>query len=219
LTALVVDDVDDQVDDYLARVTTPPADALHVLLVGGNDVARALDAGSSAGVVASATTLVDQIERLAAAGADRFLVPNLPDVGSTPRFVGTSDQAAARSFTAAFNETLASELDAFLLATPGVELFTVDLFGLFDDLLADPSAFGLTNVMDEAAPDLTPGDQSYDTTQIVPNPDQYLFWDDFHPTATGHALIAQTALAAIPEPGSLVVLAAGVTLLLRRRAA
>ena len=38
---------------------------------------------------------------------------------------------------------------------------------------------------------LAPGASSYNTNQIVPNPHQYMFWDDLHPTAAVHAILAQ----------------------------
>jgi phospholipase/lecithinase/hemolysin len=41
--------------------------------------------------------------------------------------------------------------------------------------------------------------------------DQYLFWDDIHPTAAGHAIIAADALAAtVPEPATLALLGLGL---------
>jgi phospholipase/lecithinase/hemolysin len=41
--------------------------------------------------------------------------------------------------------------------------------------------------------------------------DQYLFWDDIHPTAAGHAVIAAAALATgVPEPGMLSLLGLGL---------
>ena len=43
------------------------------------------------------------------------------------------------------------------------------------------------------------------------NPSQYLFWDDQHPTAAGHAIVADAALALLaPEPGSLTLIGAGL---------
>jgi phospholipase/lecithinase/hemolysin len=78
------------------------------------------------------------------------------------------------------------------------------------------AAFGLTNVTNPAAPGLRIGDQSYNTSLIVPNPDQYLFWDDLHPTRAGHALLGRAALAAVPEPLSLAPIMLGMLELLRR---
>ena len=72
---------------------------------------------------------------------------------------------------------------------------------LFNQAIANPAAFGLTNVTDSAAPGLEPGDSSYNTGQIVSNPNQYLFWDDLHPTATVHAELAQYALEQLMLPG------------------
>ena len=45
-----------------------------------------------------------------------------------------------------------------------------------------------------SAPGLSPGDTSYDTSQEAPNPNQYLFWDDVHPTANVHAILGRRVL-------------------------
>jgi hypothetical protein len=77
----------------------------------------------------------------------------------------------------------------------------LDVAALFSQAIADPAAFGLTNVSDSAAPGLVAGDSSYNTSLIVPNPNQYLFWDDLHPTQTVHAELAQYALEQLMLPG------------------
>ena len=82
--------------------------------------------------------------------------------------------------------------------------------------MANPAAYGLTNVTDPAAPGLEVGDSTYDTNLIVPNPDQYLFWDELHPTRVGHSILGQYAMTAIPEPVS-CALVLGLLFLLRRR--
>ena len=73
-------------------------------------------------------------------------------------------------------------------------------------LMADPAAYGYTNVTTPAQ-------------GLAVNPDQYLFWDTpSHPTTTGHRLIGFDAESAVlntfaPEPATWVVAAVGLTLL------
>ena len=80
----------------------------------------------------------------------------------------------------------------------GINLKLVDVNPLFMQLVYDPSAFGFVNSVDAA--------YNVNTGAVVPNPDQYVFWDGFHPTTSVHYLIAQliyqnaTALAASPKP-------------------
>ena len=209
--SLVVDDVDDQVDDFLDGTIDP--ESLYVVFAGGNDVAGST---TTAEVAASAQSLAADIGRLYDAGARSFLSPNLPDIGLTPRF---SDNGVVKSLlTVDFNNALDAALDDLEVSRPGIELFRLDVFGLFNDVIDNPQSFGLTNATDPAAPGLDPGDQTYDTSLIASDVDSYLFWDDFHPTQAGHALLAEAALAVIPEPGVLSALAIVPVMLLRRRA-
>jgi len=69
------------------------------------------------------------------------------------------------------------------------------------DARANPQLYGLTNVSASAAPGLSPGDTSYDTSQLAPNPNQYLFWDDLHPTAAVHLILGHRALDLFFPPG------------------
>jgi phospholipase/lecithinase/hemolysin len=48
-------------------------------------------------------------------------------------------------------------------------------------------------------------------TTVCATPNQYLFWDDLHPTAAGHAIVGADALALeTPEPGSILLVGAGL---------
>ncbi len=119
----------------------------------------------------------------------------------------------------AFNAALAAALDQLEASDPALTLFRMDLFSAFNEIVASPGDFAMVNVSDPAAPGLEVGASSYDTSQIVPNPHEYLFWDERHPTAAGHVLLGQFALASIPEPAVVCLLVEIPLALLRRQRA
>jgi outer membrane lipase/esterase len=88
------------------------------------------------------------------------------------------------------NQTLSGVIGA----DPDIKLF--DDFGLLNDAIADPGAFGLSNVTDACARFLTC------------DPSTFLFWDGIHPTSAGENLISDAILSlVVPEPSSLALLA------------
>ncbi len=193
---IVVRDVDDQVGDFLAGPAADP-NALFVVFAGANDLI-----GGQTNMSVPVNSLQGSINRLIMDGARQFLVFNLPPLGYTPRYnanQSTRDIYNARSQQ--YNAALATMLGGVQAGNPAVTVFQFDVAAMFNQALADPAAFGLTNVTDSAAPGLQPGAKSYDTRLIVPNPNQYMFWDDLHPTAAVHAILAQRALDLFRLPG------------------
>ncbi|MEM6750440.1 MAG: SGNH/GDSL hydrolase family protein [Planctomycetota bacterium] len=168
-----------QVDTYLIdEGRTPDADSLVVVWAGGNDF---LDGGTD--TVGPANRIVAQMQRLYDAGARHFLAPNLPPLGETPRFAGDETaKAQNNALSAGHNASLSAALSAFA-QQPGAVVFELDIAGIFADLLADPSAFGVTNTADQGIDLANPADAG-----------TYLFWDDVHPTALGHQLISEVAI-------------------------
>ena len=79
-------------------------------------------------------------------------------------------------------------------ANPGVTISVLDLYATTNAIFANPGAYGFTDTTDEGinAPPNT-------------NLNQYVFWDDVHPTAAAHALIGDAAFAAVPEPATLTL--------------
>ena len=68
----------------------------------------------------------------------------------------------------------------------------VDFFAFVSGMIAEPGAFGLTNVSDSCV--------SFGVTKraICKDRDEYFFWDPLHPTRKVHALMAEVALEQLP---------------------
>lgn len=213
---LFIRDLDDQITSFL-NGRTANATTLYVVWVGANDLLNQLDGGSG-NETQYVNTIISQMGRLRGAGARQFMVPNLPDLGLTPRFNASPDAAAATAASLAFNSALASALDAMESSDPSLTLFRLDIASAFNEIASDPWAFGLVNATSPAAPGLSVGDSSYDTSQIVPNPHEYLFWDELHPTAAGHSILGQYVMSSIPEPAGLSLVCLALVVVCRRRA-
>jgi len=73
-----------------------------------------------------------------------------------------------------------------------MNLSAIDLFLFFHGIVAMPEYYGLTNITDACVtPYVTKG-------AFCKNRDEYLFWDQLHPTKEAHALIAEFALGQLP---------------------
>ena len=74
-------------------------------------------------------------------------------------------------------------------------------------IVTDPAYYGFTNV---TQPCLT-GEVNYSGGTPCATPDQYLFWDELHPTAAGQQLVAQEAADLVaPEPGTFLPFLAAI---------
>jgi phospholipase/lecithinase/hemolysin len=196
LNGIFIKDVDEQVDQYLSTRTADP-NALYLVFAGANDLIN-----GQTNVIIPVNNLSTQIGRLVAAGARKFFVFNLPPLGYTPRFNGNPTTLAQyNTLSANFDASLWTMLDNLQASNSALTIRRADVASLFTQAIASPAAFGLTNVTNSAAPGLSPGASSYDTSQIVAHPEQYLFWDDLHPTATVHAELAQYALVQLMLTG------------------
>jgi len=206
-----------QLGGYLGSTSgTASASALYVIAIGGNDVRDTLSAVAAS--PANAATIIgtaaatfaasvgSMVDTLQAAGAQRIVVWDAPNVAAAPavRAQGGTAIAVATSTVGAFN----SALGARLTGEAGVSIF--DIAGLFNTVVANPGAYGFSNVTDACG------------AISGCNPANYLFWDGIHPTSAAQQITANAMLAAVvPEPASVLMMALGLSslLLLRRRAA
>jgi phospholipase/lecithinase/hemolysin len=188
-------DLAGQVGTYLASNggTANPAD-LYIVWIGANDFEGGLTPSQTV------TAIEAEIVALGKAGVKQLLLLEVPDISLTPNIIhsGGAEDQAAKQFVATVNATLQARIPILAMAL-GINLKLVDVNLLVTQLVYNPRAFGFTNSVDAA----------YNTTTgvEVSNPDQYVFWDGFHPTTLVHRLAAQmiyqsaSALAASSKPG------------------
>ena len=109
------------------------------------------------------------------------------------------------ALTVQFNTLLLAEIDSLRTTLAGVTIFEFDTWAVMQDMLTNPAAFGFTNVTDPAYVGPLDG-----TGTVVPNPQEYLYWDEVHPSTIAHGHIAAAALTAIPEPSTVILAAMGL---------
>ena len=202
-------DLTTQVNEYLSDFAGEPPQPtdLFVIWIGANDVGDALtvlltppplgdpSGQTSAAILSNAVHAVaTNLTTLAAFGARRFLIATVPDLAKTPfiRFLGATQSPLipqiATMFTGFYDQGLLQ------IAGQSPLIRVLDTNALFDDILANPANFGITNTTDRCTVPLVQGNA------ICPTPHRYLFWDGFHPTTTTHAAIAQRALQVLSAP-------------------
>jgi len=184
--------------------------ALYSVWAGANDLffqLGLLQAGAitptqlQANLATTATQVVQQVARLNAAGARYIIVWNMPDVGKTPFGVGSGQSATITQLSSFFNTTLNAGLDAL-----HIDVIRLNEFLLLNEAIANPAAFGFTNVTTPACTVSVVLCTS--ATLVAPNAAQtYLFADAVHPTTATHQILADYATSVIEAPQKIGLLA------------
>jgi outer membrane lipase/esterase len=210
-----------QIDEFLARTGgTADPNALYTVWAGANDVffnlgalqGGAIDAATlQTNVLAAAQAEIAQIRRLRDAGAQYIAVFGLPNIGLTPAFRGTPNSQSVTLLSAGYNTTLFTGLQG-----QGIRVIPVDTFSLFNQIIANPGAFGFTNTTTPACgafPPFTTAQTAnslfcYTGTLTAPGADQtHVFADSVHPTTASHRIIAQFVESLIEGPSQYGLLA------------
>ncbi|MDB4542766.1 SGNH/GDSL hydrolase family protein [bacterium] len=171
--------LDQQVAQYLTPFlvsgTSPTAETLVSIMIGGNDVANNL--GDQAALQAGITSITNQMTNLYNQGVRQFLITNVPDIGDTPEFQDRGSDIAtfATFWTIQWNAALAAALGE--LELPGAVINFFDFYSFSKD----PELLTLFENTTDAC--LT-------ATMLCSDPASYFYWDSFHPSSTSHRLLA-----------------------------
>ncbi|GBE93082.1 GDSL family lipase [Nostoc cycadae WK-1] len=175
-----------QVKSFTQTHQKTNSNALYVVWAGANDYLQGVN-----NVNVPIENVTQAIASLTDVGAKKFLVANLPDLGKLPATSSNTNSFNLSSLTQAHNQGLRRSLKILSQQHPDLEIVSLDANTLYRSAIANPAAFGLTNVSSSCL----------SGSQVCGNPDQFLFWDGIHPTTMAHRIIGETAFSAIQEAG------------------
>lgn len=182
--------------------------ALYLINVGGNDVIDVVLGNLTGGlttaeqqqVLADAVSgITTSIGLLQGAGAQNILFVGVGDVGSIPLVssLGTPASDLGRFVSAGLNGSIQAALPG------GVQFF--DTMALFDAVAANPELFGLPAGLDLTTSCVGAGQNVPDATCS-----DFAFFDDVHPTTQLAQILGDSVVAAVPEPGTALLLMLGL---------
>jgi phospholipase/lecithinase/hemolysin len=169
-------------------------DTLFTIWIGGNDL---LEYGRGESDAASVDALlndaidniINSMSKLAGEGATHFIVLNLPDLGKTPAYNSRTpaEIAGATTLSVMFNTALETGLTNFEKLFPEITIYKLDVYTYMNQMIADDEFANTTGTYMTL-------DENGDYTGAVNGPaDDYLFWDNIHPTTKAHELVAINA--------------------------
>ncbi len=167
------------------------SNALYILWAGANDYLG----GTITDPVDPVTNLSEAIESLYEVGARHFLVFNLPELGDTPLFQESeaANPSQVNQLSNAHNSLLEIAIKQLDQSLAEIQLGLVDIQGLFKTVMAHPEQFALSNVTDSCL------------VVACSRPDEYLFWDQLHPTTVAHQIIAEAVFSSLQWPSQSVL--------------
>ncbi|MDR3534560.1 MAG: SGNH/GDSL hydrolase family protein [Rhodopila sp.] len=188
-------DLPSQLGQFVASVPHPSATALYTVWAGSNDVlgianSTETPAQQQASVQQAVTNETNFIDGLIAHGAKDLVVMGVPDLGKTPyEMARPASDATSSALAQEYNTDLGAALQQ-IMVSGAASIDYVNTFGLMDMAIANPGAYGLTNVTQPVWTGNLTNSHSGVLNATGAAQKGYLFFDDLHPTASGHALLA-----------------------------
>ena len=179
-----------QIEQFKAETSGQAADedALHFIFASANDLFEYVDFGLPGTVEELATQTVDNmgesISSLADNGAKQFLVVNSSDLDILPGVIEFEQVEEAALFTDLVNQLLPEKLETLSQELDSVEIALYDHVAISDEIRSNPQGFGLTNINDPCQP-------VFPVEPVCAAPDEFYFWDEYHPTRKVHQIIGE----------------------------
>ena len=137
-------------------------------------------------------------------GARKFVLLGVGQIGCSPNALaqnspdGRTCVARINNANQIFNSRLRGIVDEFNGNTPDARFIYIDAYGVFQDLINNPSAFGF-RVTNAGCCGVGRNNGQITCLPMQPscqNRDEYLFWDAFHPTEAANTVVGRRAYRA-----------------------
>ena len=190
-TSFVIPNTGTQVLEYTNNHWLQQTD-LAVIWIGGNDFLG----GGQENPQVVVNNIADHVTVLNQNGGQQFLILDMPSLDRTPNYAdeSDSDKQAMHLRMLDYNSRLANDMAALAISL-SVSIQVVGMLDMFETMVLNGSFYGITNPTDTACDS---GDGLCEQGDaIVPNPEEYIFFDGLHPTAATHLLVAHYVLEQI----------------------
>jgi phospholipase/lecithinase/hemolysin len=173
--------------------------------------------------------LATAVFKLEHAGAQHFVIMGLPHLGDTPRFINTQDRDVLNAAIMEHNERLQQRIADWQIYYPQADFLYIDIQEYMSKAVSTPEQFGFANTTDACIDVTFPmysafakspfannyvlkyqqvlqyqdkrlalGQKNY---HVCKTPENYLFWDEVHPSTRAHRFLAHEVCAAMLEHG------------------
>lgn len=176
-----------QIAEYASLHPTADPFALYTIWIGSNDFLEDVNDAEQA-TSSAVDTIAQGITTLAQQGAKSFLIPNLPNLGLTPKAISTDEDNGNHLFSerlndlsSLFNQKLAVKLST-LSSELNITIIPFDTYATLEEVITKSADYGIDNITQGCNPNWYSGGDE----PICNTPDTYLFWDDVHPSQITH---------------------------------
>ncbi|WP_013334630.1 SGNH/GDSL hydrolase family protein [Gloeothece verrucosa] len=188
-----------QINNFLGTTPSVNPNALYIVSGGFNDL---FVSNGTIDINEPVMNILTGVRNLALGGAKNILVANLPNLGDLPGTINSEISNQLNKSTIQYNASLAQSIHALKSELNQVNIVSLDINGLFNQVFANPDQFGFKDVTGSCLGNTVIGAlPASDLSSLCgSNPNQVFFWDSIHPTTTAHKLIAEYAVSVLEEP-------------------
>lgn len=193
---------------FISHDDKADADRLYVVWIGANNYLAEPDDENEA-VSTTLEGINKGLTRLVEKGAKNILVVNLPDLGLTPYAMHYQETDKLTRLSQNHNSRLKIAIDGFENQYPDVHWLYFDVSGVMKELIQYPGKYGYTNVLDACNLSTLSQARGHQNllkmvASVAPNTNEcmgYLFFDDVHPTARTHLIMAKRTQDMLVQQG------------------